>query len=174
MPIRNNVNTLEVPDPGILKEFLAHARKVWTAAHPDAVGRRGRPSEQKRVFDACAKIWQDRQGKHRLTQGQFIRAVQEMFGEQSLHPDTIERHVKEWICWHLTLDECPPSYLKKPEVQESVAMLVALGHAWTTHLPAIQSFVASLPPNTKWKDFRQVLDAQKKIPRSTRPRRSSR
>ena len=85
MPIRNNFNTLEVPDSGIWKEFLAHARKIWTAAHPEAVGRRRRPSEQKRVSDACDKICQDREGKCRLTEGHFIQAVEENLGPQAPH-----------------------------------------------------------------------------------------
>ena len=173
MPISNNAKTLEVPDAATLKEFLAQARKSWTTAHLEAVRRRGRPSEEKRVFDACTKIWRQRDGERRLTQGQFIRAVQEKLGAERLHPDTIERHVKEWIRCHLTLDEVPPSYLKKPEVQEACMQLAALSDAWRKHEPAIRSFLASLPPGAKMKDVRRLLDAQRKLPPAIKPRRSS-
>jgi hypothetical protein len=164
---------LAVPDALNLKHFLSQARTVWIAAHPEQAGRRGRPSERKRVFDACDRIWQERDGKRRLTQGWLIRSVQEMLDSQRLHQDTIKRHVKEWIECTLTLSEIPQSYLKKPEVQEAVILLDTLFDAVKKHWPAIQSLVSRLPPDTKLKDVGKALEAQQKVLPSSARRRTS-
>ena len=127
MSVRNNVTTLAVPDAATWKVFLAHARNAWTAAHPRHVERRGRPSSEEHIFDACITIYQQQKPsqKRHLTPGQLIRKVKDLLGVQCPSSGTVELHVKKWIARHWTLDDLSPGYLRPKEGKEICAILNA-------------------------------------------------
>jgi len=100
---------LPVPNAPSEKDFLKNATAVWRQANPDREKpKRGRRSSQEQIFELCEKYY-DRTKSKKSSVGKLIDKVTESLGKQeiSLSPDTIKRHVREWMMKELTWQEMP-------------------------------------------------------------------
>ena len=66
---------LSVPDSQWEDEFLKSARKVWRAAHPELVAKRGRRSEANIIWDVCFALEKEKLISNKSTQGEVVRQV---------------------------------------------------------------------------------------------------
>lgn len=139
---------INVPDGSSEKEFIKaivqearlQAREVWRCSHEYVRNKGGRPSLEKRVYEACEKTWKEWGGKfprYNSTAGALVQKVAAILDAEArkgkggtARPKrkdfrTIDKYVRRWIAGG-DVEGAPDSWLRRPDGRKVVRTQAAM------------------------------------------------